>query len=1279
MPGINIGRPLLGAGAAAKNDWASASARTGLDFSAQAEFRRGINVTIGLEALATADAGLSRFISATVRGNAFASAEAGLQIGLPLNLFKRFGLTVGAEATAQAAAGLEAGLALSIGDFIELVRRDPDAVGVPLELILLLFEEVEAGGIVKVHVAAAAMAYASLQIAGAVIDTPAKPAGFEYTIDAGLGLAAGMGFSGGLLLGFKDFRRFYGRAVDLAIGTTVDQVASSLPAGDAAKQALAGAFAPVAKIALRCAYEIGSFIEVNKPDASNLASLSLANHCVGLVLEESQRYLLDRFVAAGLGAIHDALRAQSAGMSPRAWNGLRPQRLALAQALYSVPPEPFQPTSENAAFWRRLQQKAASLVDALPAGSPARDQVMQGLACAAAAAELLTEMFRSRINQAQAYVVAVGVGRIATQPSFGGPLPSQPPARVKGFINSALGLAASADLDTAALAAFLGRSTMLDALRGACPDVDEFARIFRGPVAALEADVLAALLANRQAFLADAAGDIDPKQTLTVLLDALDAFIADRLDVELKQAFYQTNPDPTARLYFDDVLLGAINFTKDVAFRTVLDWETRPLDRDSFTEALASVLTMMLGRSLVIVGDLFFNELLENIEDAAAHASSRLSGGRDPFRAIGIATSPELRALFADTLRIGGEVFGPLPDDTRSRVRQILYEIMEPLPPTEQQDFVDELADQFFIPNREHLAELSEELLAISRDRFGLFVEKVLESAGQALLDAIVDFIEQAIQTIKDWERQLGAAIADLGRRLQQLEQEIARLVEQVEEAFSDAAAAIDQLLDTLRSNSARSAIKAEIVSVLYSRAQSVLLDNELYKALPREFRRAVRSLLKDTIRGLVGNPLVDPVLDAVTAVAGELETVIDDIRDLDPSRPLSEQLLDLVADRIEDGIRDHFGSSDPRVGIGFNFSYEFFGHHSVRFELGQVRIPISSLFGAMRDAIDDIGAFDSALTEAAGLVAAAFEKLLELQEKEEERTVARSARERLGRIDREHTSSPKEIAILSPAPSSVHQGSVPVEIHLGGVPPSYLGLDRDEQQRVFIFLNGDLIPSKSLVVGRAAGAADRELHRLDFTLTGLAAFDADAQEFRGSDATIRLRGGGGAPAGGAVALNRSESPHIERRTVPKGSGARSITSTEMAGVRPGRTLAGSQIANLRSALPAGTEISFDLGLSELVQGANTLTVVVIDRGGRQYQQVVSFGVAAPPRLRADDLRPRLPDGVGRAFSRGRGRPAKPPVGVSAAAADLRARLRKASSYLESQARLNLTDFTGDR
>src|SRR4249920_414463 len=99
-----ISERLLGAGAEAKNDWAHASASTSLTFTGEARIRRGVEVAIGISALASADAGLSRFIDATVRGNAFAEAEASLRYQLPLNLFDQFGLTIGAQAVAQAAA-----------------------------------------------------------------------------------------------------------------------------------------------------------------------------------------------------------------------------------------------------------------------------------------------------------------------------------------------------------------------------------------------------------------------------------------------------------------------------------------------------------------------------------------------------------------------------------------------------------------------------------------------------------------------------------------------------------------------------------------------------------------------------------------------------------------------------------------------------------------------------------------------------------------------------------------------------------------------------------------------------------------------------------------------------------------------------------------------------------------------------------------------------------------------------------------------------------------------
>jgi hypothetical protein len=886
MPGVNLNQPLLGAGAAAKNDWASASARTALDFTAIAEFKRGVNVTIGISALAQADAGLSEFVAATVRGNAFAEAEASLQVQFPLNLFQSFGVAVGAQAKAQAAAGIEVGLSLVVGDFIELIQRDSENVGIPIELVLLLLEEVDLGGKVEVHVAASAMAYASLQITGTIIDRPGQPAGFQYLVDAGLGLAAGVGFSGGLTLGFKDFRHFYGRAVDLTVDAVVRDLSDLLADDSAEVRAITGAFGPVAKIALRLAYELGDFIAKNNPGSSSAAAQTLANHSVGILLEESQRFLLERFVETGLDAARAAIGSVAGGLGQGAWDALLPQRHALAGRLYALPADPFQPTDTNRAYWRSLQQEMLALADALPAG--ARDATKQGAAAVGAAAELLMEMFRSRINAAQAYVVAVGVGQITTKPSFGGPLPAPMVGGIRTIINAALGQASGASLDFAQLSKFLARPAILDALRAAIPGVDRFAQIFAGPVAADAVGVLAALLSNREAFLPDVNGDINPHHTLDVLLRALDNFIIQRLNADLKARVYAATPDEVTRLYFDEVMLSAITFAKDVAFRTVLDWETTPVDKDTFTEALASVLTMLVGRSVVIVGDQFFDVLARNIQSATAHAADHLGGPKSVFRAMGIPSSPEMTRLFADTLRIGGEVFGPLSDDTRARIRSLLYEIMEPLPPGGGQTLLQGLGDQFFIPSREHVDALSGQLLAIAQARFGTFVEKVLLNAGAILLEIIEDFIGDALATIRKWEKDLRRAIDDLAHAIADLVEEIARLVDEMEAAFGKAVASFEALLDTLSSSSMRSRLKSQVVDELYDSAKSVLRANPVYKALPRDLKRDVRTLLKDTIRGLVNTPIVDPVLDVIGQIAGALDDVVDDVQSLDPHRPLS-------------------------------------------------------------------------------------------------------------------------------------------------------------------------------------------------------------------------------------------------------------------------------------------------------------------------------------------------------------------------------------------------------
>ena len=1280
----DISQRLLGAGALAKNDWAKAEAATSLTFTGEAQIRRGIEIAIGLSALATADAGLSRFIDATVRGNAFAEATANLRYQLPLNLFDAFGVTIGAQAVAQAAAGIEVGLGLSIGDFIALIHQNSESEGLPIDLVLLLLDEATVGGKFEVHVAAAAMAYASVLITGEVVKDP----GFHVTVDAGLGLAAGVGFSGGLDLGIRDFRKFYGRAVDRTINSVVDGVGALLPSDLILLMPRVQALAPVAATALRVAYEVGDYLARNQPGPDHKAALDLSNHCVGVILEEAQRFLFGRFLEAGLRSLQNLVTRDVPDMATGVWDGLMPQRRALAAVLYRTPDEPFQPTAENAAYWSDLIAKATDLVAQLSASTG--DDVTRGMAMVFSTAELLTEVIRSRINVAQSYAFAVGAGGVTSPPpKFDSPLATQPGPRIRDHINGVLGRATSQAIDYPDLVVYLAKDAIIVTLRQTLPAVDEYLAIFQDPkIAGSLNDVVRILLQNREAFLRGPDGDFDPQETLRVLLGVLDAFISDKINRDLVPALNQRIADDNIKLYFNEVLMGTLLYTKNVAFQTVLDWEKHPVDRSAFTEALAAVMTMLLGRSLVLVGEGFMAALQADMQRACAHAASQMDSAKNPFTEMGIAPSPELKALLADTLRVGGEVFGPLPDDTRRSLRFVLYDVMETLPPTtaEQTDLLGNLADQFFIPNQQSMRNLSDQLLSISRERFQLFVQRVLELGGRLLGDAIENFINQVIKIVLGWVADLEGAIKTLVEAIGQLEQLIQGLIGQAQQALEQATQKLEGLLEQFSNQSLRSRLRTDITNEFVKDANTILADIPLYWSLPQAAKTFVKEVLATVIGDVIGGPVLNPILDAIGAITGELDSMLDDVRELNPNQPLAPQLLDLVLDRIEDRVRDAFGGSKPSIDAGFAVTILGFSQH---FPLGRIELPFDRLFTILRAAVAALTFYESELETAAAALATAFSKSLDLQAKQDERADKKTDHDRLSRIRGEFTSAPKTITIVNPVQSLVYDDDIDMRIRLGNVPSSYLGLNKDEQQRVLIFLNGGLIAPQALAVGDPFVSLDSGKLQDPINISGLAGFDPAAAAIIGSAARIDLwqpdtsGAAQSAPLDNTLPLqsslrslaagryNTSSRPIIQQ-TVRQSDAGTSVVTSALNNVLPGRRMTATKRAALEQTLPPGTTVQFRADLVNLVIGTNTLAVVVIDPGGQRYQQVVSFGVAVVSAVPSEGAKLPAPP-----WRKPSGNAASPPASIdlhfnNSVIAD---RLKKAQTFLTEHSSLHLQEF----
>ena len=60
------------------------------------------------------------------------------------------------------------------------------------------------------------------------------------------------------------------------------------------------ALTPIASTALRLAFEIGSHLAEKQPAHDRQSALDLANHCVGIILEEAQRFLFGQFLQGAL-------------------------------------------------------------------------------------------------------------------------------------------------------------------------------------------------------------------------------------------------------------------------------------------------------------------------------------------------------------------------------------------------------------------------------------------------------------------------------------------------------------------------------------------------------------------------------------------------------------------------------------------------------------------------------------------------------------------------------------------------------------------------------------------------------------------------------------------------------------------------------------------------------------------------------------------------------------------------------------------------------------------
>lgn len=1090
MPSVNLSQPLVGAGASVANDVANAAASTGIDFVGAAEFNRGFKAEVGLKAFVNANAGFSKFIDAQVKGTAFASARAGVQGQLALNLFKEFGFIVRADAVAEAAAGIEGKLGIKIGDFINLVLKDKSNVGLPLELLLMLIAEVDIGGSFYIDVSASAKANCTIALTGTLLpQKPGDQAGFNFMVTAGAGLAAGMGMGFKAGIGFKDFRRFYGRAIDRSVDEVIYQINSNIPANAKAICPVVTAFGPVAKMCLRMSYDISKKIIENNVGRSAIDAQTISNECVKIILEEIQRFTLEKLVELSFSELKLLIFEGINDAADGVWEAALKERNELANLLSTFPSEPFQVTAENITYWKNLVLKAISLVEKLFPDLVVDSKIAEQITILYCATELTLEAVKSKINKTTAYAVAIGAGTVnGDSKPFTSPLTVQPPKFILNEINNKKGGTPSASLGYVDLLEYLVDDVIIENVLVKVPELKSFIDIFKTHFNESERELLKLFLENAESFVANGSGVKVPKDSLRIFVNGIDSFLTTKFKAEVMTAVHKHISDPTIKTYIEEVFLACVISTKDIALNTALNWEKAKYTNDELTEALAGVMIMFLGRSIVLMTDTLIaavqNELKTNADSIAKLIETRDKSLPKPVRDM--LQDQNFRTLIADSVRIGGEVLGPLPDDTRKKVRYLLYQIFDTVPPGQEQILIDNFKNKKFIPNEDRVNELCRELWDISVERFGLFAEKFLSKVGQFILDALEDLLQNLVGLVLNWEKNLSEALTTIAGELRTIEARRVALNRALITQYGAFERAFEELIKKLKGDEIKRAIKTDLVDKFIVAAETELNKNPVYKLLPKQGKYAAKNTLRSTVDLLLNNPVVDPIFDAMDDLGEEIDDLMPEMKNFNPKGNLPAQFMDLLLDNIEQKVRAHFRRNKPGITIGLKFHYVIpaiitpatpispaivlFKAQTINVDipLGKIEIDLTWFINKIRGVIEASNIYQNQLNTLIIKMGNHTATTLEIAANELKKMDQQKRQTSILKINSELTNTPKEIKIDSPINLTTYQNSVSVKIQLVSVPASYLGLNTDELQRVHAFVNGKSIPIRSFSITKS-------------------------------------------------------------------------------------------------------------------------------------------------------------------------------------------------------------------
>ncbi len=1067
MGNLKLDKNLFDANASAGASWASISGGARFDLAAGAQFKRGIDLDLGLQGIAQIDANFSKFVSADLSGEASAQASIRGQIQLPLNLFGELGAAVRLQAIAELAAGVRLGLSLNIGEFLDLAGQDPNLNGLPMKLLRVVLEQAEITASFYAKAALSAQAYANFVIVASVIGDAQRKIdpGFTISAGAGAGLKAGAGYQVLVNAGVKSFASLIAKTADVAVNETVASIQSLLPQKDAALGSVLEAARVPLKLGIRLAFEVGDQLTQRVGDHTSQGQDAVGARVVQVCLEELQKATLEGLLESGcrqLRALGDALQS-----TQNLWDATQAERFALADKLDAVPEDML--SADAIPMWVDVAKAGAALATKVP-GQPG---IVKASAILWASAQLF-QMLDQRVTRAKAEVSLLGKPALSAVDAFAGAMPEQPPSVGIGpeirAILQASGAPVPSALNYEHLVLYLIDSTVFALFQTHNAPFISLLNSMVGPAAPDLTSLYKLILKSGGAFAVPGSNAVDPTRALQAISGGIQSFVQAKLDSALRaqlDPYLVANPD--LRMIVDEVLLPSLDFTIAVVFKEIAQWAGSGVDQETLTEALSAILLRVLGRGFVALGDILVAEAQKKVRDlllAAAAAAGNADGILKGFANTPISlAAEEVLELVQDALECGADVFGPLPEEQRTRIRGLLYSALDPLAGSTPSQLLQRLSDPALIPNVEVLEALASELGGLAASRFMQFVEALFEKVVAREIAKFQEALAAAVAIATEW-------IDDLVKAVQAIEARLTEIVGEIEDALAEAAqrleeirSAVHGLLDGFSNQGSRQNFISSLVSSISSLALAGLEENWIYRnVVPGNVQSGVRSTVRGIVRSAVQNQVVDGILTALGTLSDDLDHLVDNIRALDRNHPLGPQIRNLILNAAVAAVDDVFGT--VRIPIHFDVGWNVFGiHYKQTIDLGEIKVDSGVATQELRAVLAGLSIFDPAVNALAGSLAAFFAA---------EDTASSRTAEKAG-IETQHAAAQAHlgnmrggtaaITIVRPVELASLEGDVTVQIQIDGINPSILDHDDATPERFFIILNGQRVDPKSLTL----------------------------------------------------------------------------------------------------------------------------------------------------------------------------------------------------------------------